>query len=195
MNILIQAIKSPTNAFRTLEQLPFSKYWLFFLLIGMGTIYGNLLQSTSFEENLFFSPFLTFILALIFAIPAIWLLSAISALLQFPFVKLVGGNCTLISLRKSIYLSYVPDAVFLLLYVIWSFVSPSTFFIEPSDFSLAQGVGFIIVMICAIWSLIISLYALSEAASISKWRAFFSIVLLVVTLSIIVGLIAFLVFL
>lgn len=191
MNLLIQAIKAPTNALATLQKLPFSKSWLFLLLVGLGTIYSNSFQNTSFEENLFLSPFTTFIVGIILAIPAIMLVTAIGALILNLCVKMVGGKCTLKDIREASYISLTPYAVMLPIYLIWSFVSPNTFFIDVGG---ASGIlGAVIEVIASLWSFFVLLFTLSAVASISKWRAFLSVLLSLVALIVIftfIGIIA-----
>lgn len=188
MDILIQAIKSPTTALATLQKQPFSKSWLFFLLIGIGTIYSCMIQITSFEENLFFSPLVTFILSIVLAIPAIILFIAIGALILILCVKMVGGKCTLQGIREATYISQAPYIVVLPIYVIWSFASPNTFFLDVGG--IAEIIALIIEVIISLWSLFILLSTISKVASISKWRAFLSVLLFFVAIIIITILVA-----
>lgn len=180
MNLLFQAIKSPVNTLHFLKDKTFSNYWFFMWLVGLGTVYYLIFQ----EIDIVVSSWITFIISTIFAIPVIWLLASVFALIEYPFLKLFGGQMTLKTLRHTEYISSAPISLALPIFIIWSFISPDTFFLNPG--SIAGTIGFLLVTILGMWSFIVMIYVLSAAASISKWRAFFTLVI-----SLIIGIILF----
>lgn len=190
MNLLFQAIKSPVNTLHFLKDKTFSNYWLFMWLVGLGTVYYLAFQ----EIDVVFSSWITFIISIILAIPVIWLVASIFALIEYPFLKLLGGQVTLKSLRHTEYISSAPLALALPIFVIWSFISPNTFFLDTGG--IAGTIGFLLMTILGTWSFIVMLYVLSAAASISKWRAFFALVIvsiIVILLFVIIAIVVFII--
>lgn len=171
MGLLLQSMKHPVAAFQQLQQSRFSQYWFYVLLIGIGSIYLYLFQQQLSEETTL-SPIVTLILAIIFAIPIIWLQSVIFAFFLNITAKWLGGQSTVTSLRNALYISSAPYAAMVPVFIIWSFISPHTFF---DDVAGVPGIiGTIWMFVLSVWSFILMLYTVAVAAQFSKWRAFFA---------------------
>lgn len=165
-----QSLLHPVAMLRHLKEQPFSVYWHWFLLIGMGSIYFFLFQSTSVDDGIVFPTHWVLIGSIIFAIPSLWFSTVIYAFIIHLCAKLLKGSGTLSDVQKAMYVSNAPNMIFLPIAIIWSFASSETFFTMVGG--TAGIIGDIIGGLFAVWCFIVSIYTVAEAEHFSKLRAF-----------------------
>ena len=165
-----QSLLHPVAMLRDLKEQPFSVYWHWFLLVGMGSIYFILFQSASVDDGMVFPAHWVLIASIIFAIPSLWFSTVIYGIIIHLFAKLLKGSGTFGNVQKALYISNAPNMIFLPIAIIWSFASSETFFTMVGG--TAGIIGNIIGIFFAIWCFIVSIYTVAEAEHFSKLRAF-----------------------
>lgn len=159
--------------------------WFIFLLIAIGSFsafgggyVGSELDTTLpvavlIAISLFFGPIVGIIMMFFY-----------SGVL-FLFGKLLGGTGSFWDVFKAGALTYVPSLVIGIFYYIWMFFAPDSYFnaFETSAFTFVVP---LISFAFGIWSIVINVIALSEAHRFSNWRAFFTLIIPVILVMILV---------
>lgn len=107
--------------------------------------------------------------------------------------KLFKGQGTFKELFLSLCLTMIPYIWVLPFTLFWMQLSPETFFVMPGvkqtlTEAIWQFTAMFIYLIVGIWSLCITITAISEVHKISKWKSFFSFLLVILALGTVLAL-------
>lgn len=99
------------------------------------------------------------------------------------FGKLLRGTGSFWDVFKAGSLTYIPSLVPGILYYIWMFFAPDSYFsmYETSAFSFILPV---LSFIFGVWGFVINIAALAEAHHFSNWRAFFTLLIPIILVTI-----------
>lgn len=185
--ILSIAVK-PRN---TIQYVLKTKGWPYFIFIGLVSMFSSNLVGfvgTSFDGqytlwDIIISSFMSSFL--LYAVS-----TTIVAGIYFISAKMLGGKGTFKQMFQVTSLTMIPYIWILPMLLFWMQFAPQSYFdisyMEPSlGGVILQFVGGAIILIAGIWTYAITIVAISEVHKITKWRAFFASILVVVALIVI----------
>ena len=147
-----------------------------FLLVAVGSFaaFGSGFVGTEFNNTL---PVAILVLISLFIGPLFGIiLTFIYAGVLYLFGKVFGGTGSYWDVFKAGSLTYIPSIVTGIIYYIWMFVSPDSYFgvYETSAFTFIAP---IFTFVLGIWGFVINVGALAEAHRFSNWRSFFTLLI------------------
>ncbi|MGM9949982.1 MAG: Yip1 family protein [Lysinibacillus sp.] len=154
-----------------------------FLLIAVGSFaaFGSGYVNTDFNNT--FSVAILVLIAL-FIGPLLGItLTFIYAGVLYLFGKVFGGTGSYWDVFKACSLTYIPSLATGILYYIWMFLSPGSYFsvYETSAFSFIVP---IFSFVLGVWGFVINVAALAEAHRFSYWRSFFTLLIPIIMVTI-----------
>ena len=154
-----------------------------FLLIAIGSFaaFGSGFFNTGINDTLSVAVLvlLSLFIGPLFGI----ILTFIYAGVLYLFGKVFGGTGSYWDVFKAGSLTYIPSLATGILYYIWMFLSPDTYFgvYETSAFSFIVP---IFSFVFGIWGFVINVAALAEAHRFSVWRSFFTLLIPIILVTI-----------
>ncbi|ATP41460.1 YIP1 family protein [Solibacillus sp. R5-41] len=160
-------------------------YFLFIGIIGMfssnvasfiGSTFDGKYSLGDIIYSSFMSSFLLYFLST-FIVAGIFLLSA----------KMLGGKGTFKQMFRVVSITMIPYIWILPLLLFWMQFAPQSFFdISYIETGLGdvilQFVGYVFILIASIWTYALTIIGISEVHKITKWRAFFASILVLIVL-------------
>lgn len=187
--ILSIAIK-PRDTFQYVLKEKKLSYFMIIGIIGMFgsnlvTLIGTDIYGQSSLGDIVFSAFMSGILFY-------FLSTALVAGVLLLSAKVLGGKGTFKEMFRMISMTMVPYIWLLPVILFWMQFAPQSFFEIPyiestlADY-IIQFICGTFVMVASIWTFILTVVGISEVHKLSKWRAFFASILVVIVLGIVVA--------
>lgn len=175
----------------TIQYLLRTKNLSYFIFVGLIGIFSSnilgFLGTTAYGANTlgaivsaaFMSSFLLYFISTFIA-AGVLLVSA----------KMLGGQGNFKQMFRVISITMIPYIWILPLLLFWMQFSPQSYFIIPfiemtlGD-AILQFVGGIFIIVASIWTYALTIIGISEVHKITKWRAFFASILVLIILCVI----------
>ncbi|MEG0470705.1 MAG: Yip1 family protein [Solibacillus sp.] len=172
----------------TIQYLLNNKNLPYFIFIGIVSMFSSNIASflgTTFDGEYslgdivyssFMSSFLLYFVST-FIGAGVFLMSA----------KILGGQGTFKQMFRVVSIAMIPYIWILPLLLFWMQFAPQSFFdISYMEMGLGdvmlQFVGYVFILVASIWTYALTIIGISEVHKITKWRAFFASIFVVVVL-------------
>jgi len=156
------AWKSPREAVHFVNDHSFSKYWFVMFLAGFGNLsYASIDPETG---NL---TTIGILMAIIFAIPSVWIGAVVAGFVTHIAAKLFGGTGTFKAMRKGYYVSLLPYVLATPLAIIYFILINVT----NSEINVYSMIMALLLFVIGIVTIVLEVIVISEVENISIGRA------------------------